>query len=174
LSVILLRKIRNLPSYLQKETTTIKDDVFLFSNKKGRPVAALFYLNIHQELLFLFSSPFIDDKKIIFIIKEQITVFIAKVVRAPFFRLQYIGKIIEIITFCQHLFLAYLGLVNWVQFLHNAPVFAKYIIHVPNMIGRITVQTIIVCIPALIGAELLINTTRNYFIAFQTFFLFHI
>jgi len=117
---------------------------------------------------------FIDHKKIEIIIQFQIPLFITKMVYRAFLRFINTGEIVEIESFFEQFLLMYLGFFLLVKVFQYSPVFSQDVIDVPDQVGVISVQLVVVCITAHIRAEFFIDSPVEFFAAFEALTFFHV
>jgi hypothetical protein len=65
------------------------------------------------------------------------------------------------------------GLPGGVEFFKNAAVLSKDSVHIPNIVIRILLESVVIRIAALIRAKLFIRPSGNFIAAFRAFLLFH-
>jgi hypothetical protein len=138
-------------------------------------IARVMEVFIVQNLIIIrlfFPDSFVDDQKIIVILQGQIALFVTKTIFRTFLGFINTGEVVKIETLIGEFLFVHFGFFGNIQFLKNAVVLAKNAVYITNQICGVAVQFVVVCIATHIGTEFFINSSAEFFVAFEAFAFF--
>ena len=101
----------------------------------------------------------------------KIAHFVAEIIHFAGFGGVNIGKEIKVETFFEEHFLVHRGFFFRDKLIQDTPVFLKFGVHIPDVVGHFPVFAVVVAVAALVGTELFINPPNNRLVTFGTGFL---
>jgi len=118
-------------------------------------------------------NPLVYYQKIEIIVEWQIALFVTEIILAAFLGAVNIGEMVKIKTFFYQFFLVHFGFFGFVEALQYTPVFPQDIVNVSNQIGVVAVELVVVSIAAHVGTEFFVNSSAEFFVAFEAGAFFH-
>jgi len=113
--------------------------------------------------------PSYNGVKVVF--DGKIAHFVAEIIHFAGFGGVNIGKEIKIVALFEQHFLVHSGFFFRNKLIQNAPVFLKFGVNIPDIVGHLPVFAVVVAVAALVGTELFINPPNNRLVTFGTGFL---
>jgi len=114
-----------------------------------------------------FVYPFIYHQEIKIIVEGQVALLITEIILAAFLGAVNIGKMIEVETFFHQFLFMHPGFFGFVKALQYPPVLAQDVVDIPDEVGVVAVQLVVIGVAAHVGTEFFVDSSAEFFAAFE-------